>query len=135
MIELSFPSQSQLLNHRQENEKILIVEDIHSIRTAIKDVLAIEYSAFDAKNYSEAVEILKSEKIDLLITDIKMPGKSGLDLIRHVREHYPETLYTLITAYNINDYIKFAKDYGVWNIIPKYSFWIYDSSPLWLTSY
>jgi DNA-binding response OmpR family regulator len=58
-------------------KKILIVEDIHSIRTAIKDVLAIEYSAFDAKNYSEAVEILKSEKIDLLITDIKMPGKSA----------------------------------------------------------
>ena len=101
---------------------ILIVEDIHSIRTAIKDTLAIEYSVFDAKNYTEAVEILNSHKIDLLITDIKMPGKSGLDLIRHVRENYPDTLYTLITAYNINEYIKFAKDYGVWNIIPKYSF-------------
>lgn len=103
-------------------KKILIVEDISSIRTAIKDVLAIDYSVFDAKNYSEAVEILKNEKIDLLITDIKMPGKSGLDLIKFVKENYPDTLYTLITAYNINDYIKFAKDYGVWNIIPKYSF-------------
>ena len=100
-------------------KKILIVEDIQSIRTAIKDVLAIEYSVFGAKNYNEAVEILNSEKIDLLITDIKMPGKSGLDLIRFVREHYPETLYTLITAYNINEYIKFAKDYGVWKPSPK----------------
>ena len=103
-------------------KKILIVEDISSIRTAIKDVLALEYSVFDAKNYLEAVEILKSERMDLVITDIKMPGKSGLDLIRYVKENYPDTLYTLITAYNINDYIKFAKDYGVWNIIPKYSF-------------
>lgn len=103
-------------------KKILIVEDIHSIRTAIIDLLAVDYNVFEAENYLGAVEILETEKIDLLITDIKMPGKSGLDLILYVRKNHPETLYTLITAYNINDYIKFAKDHGVWNIIPKYSF-------------
>ena len=103
-------------------KKILVVEDILSIRTAIIDLLNTNYKTFSAGNYESAIEILKNESIDLLITDIKMPGKSGLDLIKYVREFYPNTLYTLITAYNINDYIRFAKENQVWNIIPKYSF-------------
>lgn len=101
---------------------ILVVEDIQSIRTAITDSLRAEYKVFDAPNYKDAVKILESEEIDLLITDIKMPGKSGLDLIEYVKKHHPKVLFTLITAYNINDYISFAKEHGVWNIIPKYSF-------------
>ncbi|OCC30940.1 Uncharacterized protein GNX_0682 [Leptospira interrogans serovar Canicola] len=41
---------------------ILIVEDIHSIREAIKDLLSVKYNIFDAENYDGAVDILKSEK-------------------------------------------------------------------------
>ncbi|MCB1192044.1 MAG: response regulator [Leptospiraceae bacterium] len=104
------------------NKKILIVDDIQSIKIAIKDLLSKEYTVFDASNYEEAIKTLENESIDLVITDIRMPGKSGLDLIKTIKENYPSTLYALITAYNINDYIQFAKEHGVWNIIPKYSF-------------
>ncbi|MBE7411279.1 MAG: response regulator [Leptospiraceae bacterium] len=103
-------------------KKLLIVEDIQSIREAIVDLLSREYEVFSAENFDVAVGILESEKIDLVITDIRMPGKSGLDLIHIIKAHYPETLYALMTAYNINDYIRFAHEHGVWNIIPKYSF-------------
>ncbi|PJZ70211.1 hypothetical protein CH373_12680 [Leptospira perolatii] len=102
--------------------KILVVEDIHSIREAIKDILIKDYLVFDAENYDEAIKILKSESIDLVITDIRMPGKSGLDLIKTIQHDYPHTLYSLMTAYNINDYINFAYEHDIWNIIPKYSF-------------
>ncbi|MFQ3864991.1 response regulator transcription factor [Leptospira kirschneri] len=101
---------------------ILIVEDIHSIREAIKDLLSVKYNIFDAENYDGAIDILKSEKIHLVITDIRMPGKTGLDLIKTIQHEFPHVLYTLMTAYNINDYINFAYKHGIWNIIPKYSF-------------
>jgi CheY-like chemotaxis protein len=103
-------------------KKILIVEDVYSIRVAIQELLSKTYKVFDAANYLGAVEILEKEKIDLVLTDINMPGKSGLDLIELIREKFPNTEYSLITAYNINDYIRFAKENSVWNIIPKYSF-------------
>ncbi len=103
------------------NKKILIVEDIKSIRKAIHDLLFEKYDVYSAGDYEEAVDILEQTKIDLLITDIKMPGKSGLDLILYIREKFPNTQYSLITAYDINQYIHFAREYNVWNIIPKYS--------------
>lgn len=103
------------------NKKILIVEDIKSIRSALHDSLCEKYEVYSAGDYNEAVAILDETKIDLLITDIKMPGKSGLDLIVYTREKYPDTQYSLITAYDINQYIHFAREYNVWNIIPKYS--------------
>lgn len=102
--------------------KILVVEDIHSIREAIKDLLQEDYEIFDAEGYDPALKILENEKIDLLITDIRMPGRSGLDLIKTVQKSYPNVVYALMTAYNINDYINFAFQHNIWNIIPKYSF-------------
>ncbi|MCB1178065.1 MAG: response regulator [Leptospiraceae bacterium] len=101
--------------------RILVVEDIDSIRRAIVELLESRYLVSEAENYNHAVDVLNSEKIDLVITDIKMPGKSGLELIVYIREKFPNILYSLITAYDINQYIHFAKDYNVWNIIPKYS--------------
>lgn len=101
---------------------VLIVEDIQSIREGIKDLLSQNYSVLDAEDYNSAISILKSERIDLVITDIRMPGKSGLDLVKYLQANFPNIIYALITAYNINDYIRFAKDHNVWNIIPKYSF-------------
>jgi len=100
---------------------ILIVEDIDSIRTAIFELLSEKYEVFTAPNYNKAVEILNQQSIDLVITDIRMPGKSGLDLIEYIRANYPKIQYALITAYDINQYIHFAKNNQIWNIIPKYS--------------
>ncbi|TGK00807.1 response regulator [Leptospira semungkisensis] len=102
--------------------RILVVEDIHSIREAVKDILVQQYQVFDAENYDEAVKILDTEHIDLVITDIRMPGKSGLDLIKTIQKEHPQVQYSLMTAYNINDYINFAYQHDIWNIIPKYSF-------------
>ena len=60
--------------------------------------------------------------MDLTITDIRLPGKSGIDIVKYIQKEHPATLYALMTAYNINDYIHYAKEMNIWNIIPKYSF-------------
>jgi CheY-like chemotaxis protein len=103
-------------------KKVLIVEDIRSIREAIADALSEKYHIYRASGYSEAISILKKENIDLVISDIKMQGKTGLDLVQWIFKNKKDVQYALMTAYNINDYINFAKEYNVWNIIPKYSF-------------
>lgn len=103
-------------------KSILIVEDIHSIREAIIDLLSTKYNVFGAEHFEEAAWFLSNEKIDLTITDIRLPGKSGIDVVKFIQKEYPSVLYALMTAYNINDYIRYAKDYQIWNIIPKYSF-------------
>ncbi|TGL45898.1 response regulator transcription factor [Leptospira perdikensis] len=103
-------------------KSILIVEDIHSIREAIMDLLSTKFNVFGAEHFEEAVWYLTNEKIDLTITDIRLPGKSGIDLVTLIQREFPHILYALMTAYNINEYIKYAKDLHIWNIIPKYSF-------------
>jgi len=101
---------------------VLIVEDIHSIREAILDLLGKKYRVLGAENFEEAAWHLSNEKIDLCITDIRLPGKSGIDVVRLIQKEFPTVLYALMTAYNINEYVHYAKEYKIWNIIPKYSF-------------
>lgn len=104
------------------DKTILIVEDIHSIREAIMDLLSNKYKVLGAENFEEAVWNLANEKIDLCITDIRLPGQSGIDIVRFIQKEFPTVIYALMTAYNINEYVHYAKEYKIWNIIPKYSF-------------
>ena len=80
--------------------KILIVDDERTIRMAVRDTLSREgHLAVTASNGEEAIRRCKSEPFDLLITDLKMPGMTGLDLIRSVRSIHPQIRTILITAY------------------------------------
>lgn len=101
---------------------VLVVDDIESIRFAIKDFLGRDFTVFEAESGYQALEVLESNKIDMIITDIRMPGMGGLDLIRAASEKYPHIKSALMTAYSVNDYIKFARREKVWNIIPKTTF-------------
>lgn len=66
-----------------------------------------------------ALELFERQKIDLLITDIRMPRMDGLELIRSVRRLYPETRCILLTAYGEFDYARQAIDLGVENYLLK----------------
>jgi len=80
--------------------KILIVDDERTIRMALRDTLTREgHLAVTASNGEEAVRRCKNEEFDLLITDMKMPGMTGLELIRQVRSMCPRIRTILITAY------------------------------------
>lgn len=105
-----------------KKNKILIVDDVESIRTSIRKHLAKEFEVREAANANEAIEICKSEKMELVITDIRMPDISGIDMIRILRKTNPDTKYTLMTAYNIDDYVSLLSQEKIWNIIPKSAF-------------
>jgi two-component system, NtrC family, response regulator HydG len=79
---------------------LLVVDDAPDTREVLQRNLAAKgYHVFTASSVPEALTVLESNPINLVITDLKMPGASGMDLIRHVRENYGDTEVMMITGY------------------------------------
>lgn len=78
---------------------ILIVDDDPVIRNSISEYLRITgFSVDEAANADQSLNILKSKKIDVVITDIIMNGMDGLEMTRHIKERY-DTDIIVITGY------------------------------------
>ncbi len=103
----------------QKLANILVVDDVESIRLMICEYLSREFNVHKAQDAKQALDICRKQEIDLVITDIKMPGMSGVELICILRESYPNMQYALMTAYNVDDFITLAREKGICNIIPK----------------
>lgn len=81
-------------------ENILVVDDVADTLEVIRRNLeSHNYVVFTALSVPEAIEILEATRIELVITDLKMPGYSGLDLVRHVKENFRNTEVMMITGY------------------------------------
>ena len=79
---------------------ILVVDDDEGIRENIVDLLGSEdYRVVSAADATEALRVLESEKIDLLLTDFQMPGPSGVELIEAARKKDAALPVILMTAY------------------------------------
>ncbi|MFP4521037.1 MAG: response regulator [Fibrobacterota bacterium] len=102
-----------------EKPKILIVDDEEIMRNMLKAELEDRYSVTLASNAGEALSCIEKEDFSLAISDINMPGMKGYELLAIIREKAPETRTALITAYDVNDYIRMAGKCGTSNIIPK----------------
>ena len=79
--------------------KLWIVDDEESIRTICKSALEENFKIETFSNGSEALLALNSDKPDLIITDIKMPGLTGIDLLKIVAEKYPDLPTIVMTAH------------------------------------
>jgi len=83
-----------------QKNSILVVDDAPTAIDILQRNLASKgYRVLTASNVVDAVKILESAPIDLVITDYKMPRISGLDLIRHIRANFHETEVIMITGY------------------------------------
>lgn len=82
------------------DKKILVVDDARdTIEVLQRNLSSKGYLVFTAQSVSEALAILEDTEVDLVVTDLKMPGVSGLDLVRHVRENLKNTEVMMITGY------------------------------------
>jgi two-component system response regulator HydG len=80
--------------------RILIVDDSpKTLEVLQRNLDAKGYTVFTARNVSDALGVLEAETVDLVITDLKMPGESGLDLVRYVNENLKITEVMVITGY------------------------------------
>ena len=84
----------------KEKYRILVVDDsINTLEVIQRNLTSQGYRSFIAQRVDEAIRILESTSIDLVITDYKMPKVSGLDLVKHVRENFKNTEVMMITGY------------------------------------
>ena len=67
---------------------------------------------FRAASGLEAVEVLKQQTVDIVVTDIRMPGMDGLQLCKHVHDHYPHTKCILLSGYGEFEYARRAMEHG-----------------------
>ena len=101
-------------------ETILVVDDDESLRRVTQ--LQLEeagYFAITAANGEEALRRVEEDAPALVITDLKMPGVSGLDLLRKVRERYPRTAVVMVTAFGSVETAVAAMKAGAYDYITK----------------
>ncbi len=83
----------------RQNTKILIVDDEASVRGVLKRALEEEgYSCTLSADVESALRILESIPVDLVLSDIMMPGRSGVDLLKEIRGKWPEIVTIMLTA-------------------------------------
>ncbi|MBP1995997.1 response regulator [Paenibacillus eucommiae] len=103
--------------------KVLIVEDEHLVRKGLISMMpwadfGLEVAA-EAANGVEAIPLIKEHGIELLITDLAMPKMSGLDLMRHVRVHFPHVWMVVLTFHQDFEHIQTALRLGAIDYIAK----------------
>jgi two-component system response regulator HydG len=83
-----------------KRERVLVVDDApDTLEVLQRNLTSKQYRVFTAPGVAEAIQVLDQTPVDLVITDLKMPKGSGLDLVRHVRENLKDTEVILITGY------------------------------------
>ncbi|HEX41288.1 MAG TPA: sigma-54-dependent Fis family transcriptional regulator [Phycisphaerales bacterium] len=88
------------MNSPDRKETILVVDDTSATLEVLQRTLTAEgYTAYTAASAVDGLNLLDGTAVDLVITDLKMPKVSGIDLIRHVRENYRNTAVMMITGY------------------------------------
>ena len=104
------------MNHRS----ILVVDDDQSLRRVMQIQLEeIGCDVVTAANGQEALDILSSRAFAAVLTDLKMPGMSGLDLLRRVRRDHPGTVVLVITAYGTVESAVAAMREGAYDYLTK----------------
>lgn len=101
-------------------EKVLVIDDDTDIRQACVEFLnAQNYEVQSADCGEEGIELLQRSAFDIVITDLKMPGLSGLDVLKYVKANFPSTEVIIITAYGTIENAVEAMRMGAYNYITK----------------
>ena len=80
--------------------RLLIVEDDESLRLIVQMQLTKRgYETVSAPNAEQAVEVLKQSRQNLVITDLHLPGMSGMELLKTIRAEFPGTAVIVLTAF------------------------------------
>ena len=103
-----------------EQLHILIVDDNPDMADSLADILQVKgYDVHTTHSGAQALNILHDHPIDILLTDVKMPGMNGLELYRETRKAYPKLVTIFMTAYTADELIRQGMAEGVKIILDK----------------
>jgi CheY-like chemotaxis protein len=103
-------------------KNVLLVDDDHEMLIALKEGFQKYKDSFTillASDGLKAVESLKKNTISLVVTDLKMPGMDGFELLAHIMEHYPDIPVIIITGYSTPEMERLAREGGAVGYIAK----------------
>ena len=101
-------------------KNILVVDDEEPIRQLISDILEMEgYTCTMAASADEAKRFLKKKPFELILSDINMPGESGLDFVRYVFDNYRDIAAIMVTAMEDPQVAEAVFEIGVYDYITK----------------
>jgi CheY-like chemotaxis protein len=103
--------------------KILLVDDDELVLYALNKVLhKAGHDVLEAQNGEKALDVLKNENPDILITDIVMPEMEGIELIRRLIESHPDLPFIAMSGGSRQidtSYLSFAKEFGAYATLEK----------------
>ncbi len=104
--------------------RILVVDDIFTNRYLLSELIKLTGNVvLLAENGQEAIEILESEKIDIVFMDIEMPVMNGIETTNHIRQNFPSPLNVIpviaLTAHNPELFFEDYAEVGFDELITK----------------
>jgi two-component system response regulator PilR (NtrC family) len=83
-----------------ERKRILVVDDEEDVRETLESVLKkLEYQPYVADGGESALEIIRNHKIDVVLSDLYMPGMDGIELLKRVKTENKNIIFMMITAH------------------------------------
>jgi DNA-binding NtrC family response regulator len=99
---------------------VLVLDDEFIVGDRLKPPLEKEGFAVEVfTDSSAALRRLEEKRFAVLVTDLRMPGPSGIDILRHVRDHCPDTRVIVITAYASEDVSRQVRLMGAYHFVAK----------------
>ena len=108
-------------NPTPEQFCLLFVDDEPSVLSALKRIFLEEnYAILTADSAAQALQLLAERPVHLVISDHRMPGMSGAELLKIIKEQYPETIRIMLTGYaDVSSIMGAVKDGAVYKFITK----------------
>ena len=104
-------------------KRILVIDDDDQVRQMLKQMLEREgYEVIDAADGKEGIRLYRNEPTDLIITDIIMPEKEGLETIRELKQDFPDIKIIAISGggrLDPGNYLEIARKWGVGRTFAK----------------
>ena len=103
-----------------EQATVLVVDDEPRVLDALEAILAAEFRMLRAESGEQALRLLPDADVAVIVTDYRMPGMTGVELLRRSQEAAPDALRIVLTAYTDVDSLMDAINTGhIYHFVPK----------------
>jgi CheY-like chemotaxis protein len=102
------------------SQRVLVIDDeVELAETYARLLEHLGYSCEKAYDRPQAIELIDAAKPALVLTDLRLPGGDGFEIVKYVRQKWPDTPIIVMTAYGSDEAAETARDAGVFAYLRK----------------